>query len=99
MSTTCLTAWDKLYRISILREELRREQEYLIRYRFCTARFAKPEYYVEIILGNERAAAALGEDYPMAQILFDKLVCGLVTPCTLTDIMEDIKMCKNPLQI
>ena len=96
MNTTCLTAREELYRISVLREELRRVEEHAIRYRFCTSRFAHPEYYVEIVLEDERAAVALGGDYPTAQILFDKLVCGLVTPCTLEDIMEDIKNAQNP---
>ncbi len=96
MSTTGLTTWEKLYRIGVLREELRRVEEAIVRYRFCTSRFATPEYYVEIVLGDERAAAHLGEDYPTAQILFDKLVCGVVTPCTLFDIMQDIKNAHNP---
>jgi hypothetical protein len=96
MSSTCLTTWEKLYRIAVLREELRRAEERLVRYRFCTARFAVPEYYIEIVLGEERAAAHLGEDYPTAQILFDKMVCGLVMPCTLLDIMQDIKNAQNP---
>ena len=99
MSTTCMTAWEKLYRIGILREELRRVGEQLVRYRFCTSRFAHPEYYAEIVLGNERAAAHLGEDYPTAQILFDRLVCGTVTPCTLCDIIADIKNAHISLQI
>jgi len=98
MNMTCLTTQDKLYRISVLREELRRLDAQLIRYRFCTSRFAQPEYYVEIVFENERAAALLGTDYPAAQILFDKLVCGLVTPCTLCDIMQDIKNDSNSLQ-
>ncbi len=96
MTTTCSTPWEKLYRIGILREELRRVEDRLVRYRFCTSRFASPEYYVEIVLGEERAAAHLGEDYPTAQILFDKLVCGVVTPCTLFDIMQDVKNAQNP---
>ncbi len=96
MIATCSTPWEKHYRIGILREELRRVQDRFIRYRFCTSRFAEPEYYVEIILEDERVAARLGEDYPTAQILFDKLVCGLVTPCTLFDIMEDAKNAQTP---
>ena len=56
MNMTCLTTQDKLYRISVLREELRRLDAQLIRYRFCTSRFAQPEYYVEIVFENERAA-------------------------------------------
>ena len=98
MNTTSTTAWDKLYRISILREELRRVDGRLVRYRFCTSRFARPEYYVEIVFGEERAAAHLGADYPTAQIFFDRLVGGVVTPCTLADIIEDAKNAHTPLQ-
>lgn len=96
MTTTYLTAQDRQYRITVLREELRRVEDRLVRYRFCTSRFVAPEYYVEILLEDERAAAHLGEDYPTAQILFDKLVGGLVTPCTLSDIMQDIKNTQSP---
>jgi hypothetical protein len=96
MTTTHSTTWEGLYRIGVLREELRHVEDRLVRYRFCTFRFATPEYYVEILFGEERAAAHLGSDYPSAQILFDKLVCGVVTPCTLSDIIEDIKNMQNP---
>ena len=96
MTTTCLNAQEKVYLITVLREEMRRVGEGLARYRFCTSRFVRPEYYVEIVLDGERAAARLGEDYPTAQILFDRLVCGTVTPCTLEDIIEDIKITQNP---
>ena len=96
MTTTCLTAQEDLYRIAILREEMRRVGDALVRYRFCTSRFALAEYYVEIVLGNERAAAYLGGDHLAAQCLFDRLVCGTVTPCTLADIIQDIKNTQNP---
>ena len=91
MNNTCLTAWEELYRITALREEQRRAQEHLIRYRLCVSRFASPEYYVEILLENQRAAAALGSNYEKANDLFEILVRGLVTPCTLGDIIQDIK--------
>ncbi len=96
MTTTCLTAQEKLYRIAILREEIRRVGAGLVRYRLCVSRFARAEYYAEIVFGDERAAARLGEDYPAAQLLFDQLVCGTVTPCTLADIIQDTKNAQNP---
>ena len=96
MKTACLTSWDELYRIGILREETRCIDTRCVRYRFCSLRFVRPEYFIEIVFENERAAESLGGDYPTAQILFDKLVGGTVTPCTLSDIMQDIKNAQNP---
>lgn len=95
MNADILNGLDRLYRICVLREEQRHVAEQMARYRFCAFRFADPEYYVEILFGAERAAARLGEDYPSAQILFDKLVAGTVTPCTLRDVIEDIKNSRN----
>ena len=91
MNSVQLNGLEKLYRICVLREEKRRVGEETARYRFCAFRFAEPEYYVEILYGAERAAAHLGADYPEAQILFDRLVAGTVTPCTLSDVITDEK--------
>lgn len=91
MNSVNLTGFEKLYQISVLREELRRAADKPARYRFCAFRFAEPEYYVEILYGEERAAAHLGEDYAEAQILFDRLVEGTVTPCTLFDVVSDAR--------
>lgn len=99
MNSANLSGFEKLYRICVLREELRRVGEQMVRYRFCTFRFAEPEYYVEILYGAERAAARLCEDYARAQILFDILVEGTVTPCTLIDVVTDAKnSCFGSLQ-
>jgi hypothetical protein len=81
----------KLHRICVLREEIRRIADRMARYRFCAFRFAEPEYYIEILYGDARAAARLGEDYAGAQILFDAVVAGTVTPCTLIDVITDAK--------
>ena len=62
MDTQTPIAWERLYKISVLREEVRRVAASLARYRFCASRFATPQYYVEIFYENERAAASLGED-------------------------------------
>lgn len=91
MNFVNLTDFEKLQRISVLREELRRVADEAARYRFCAFRFAEPEYYVEVLYGSERAAAHLGGDYARAQILFDRLVEGAVTPCTLFDVVTDAK--------
>ena len=91
MNVDNTSKFEKLQRICVLREELRRVSEEMARYRFCAFRFAGPEYYVEITYGAERAAARLGSDYAEAQILFDRLVAGTVTPCTLIDVIADAK--------
>jgi len=91
MNSANLPDPEKLYKICVLREELRRVCDEIARYRFCTLRFAGPEYYVEILYGAERAAARLGKDYATSQILFDALVAGTVTPCTLIDVITDAK--------
>ena len=96
MTTTCLTPQEKVYRIEILREETYRVGQEIARYRFCICRFARSEYYAEIVLGDERAAAHLGEDLAAAGRLFDLLVRGTVTPCTLCDIVQDIKNAQHP---
>ncbi len=89
------SSFEKLNKICVLREELRRVADRMARYRFCAFRFAAPEYYVEILYGDERAAARLGEDYVAAQILFDAIVEGTVTPCTLIDVITDAKNSHN----
>ena len=99
MNTTCPTIADTLYKIVVLREELRRVDTRIARYRLCMSRFVHKEYYVEIFFAGERAAAALGEDYATAGAVFERLVCGVVTPCTLFDILQDIKNADNPLQV
>ena len=99
MNTTTPTSADALYKIVVLHEELRRVDARIVRYRFCLSRFAHNEYYVEILFEGERAAASLGKDYSNAGSLFEQLVRGLVTPCTLSDIIQDIKNAGSPLQI
>ncbi len=91
MNADNVSGYEKLYKICVLREELRCVADKMARYRFCAFRFAAPEYYVEILYGNERAAARLGEDYAASQILFDAVVAGTVTPCTLFDVITDAK--------
>ena len=100
MNTTETTAGASLWAVAVLREEKKATKGLLLRYRFCGCCFAKKQYYVEICLGNERAAAYLGTDKEAACEVFKALVDGTVTPCTLADIMEDIKnSAASPLQI
>lgn len=98
MNTTETTA--SLQAVAVLREEKRSVEGLELRYRFCGCYFAKGQYYVEICLGNERAAVYLGTNKEAAYEVFKRLVSGTVTPCTLADIMEDIKnSAASPLQI
>ncbi len=64
-------------------------------YRFCAFRFARAQYYAEITRDGARAAAYLGEDRTAAIALFERLVCGTVTPCTLCDIVADLQLQKT----
>lgn len=97
MEITKTTEREKLYRISILREESRTVGDARAHYYFCASRFARPEYYAEVLYQDERAATLLGTDYPQAQILFDAIVNGTVTPCTLEDVVTDMKNIGTPL--
>ena len=58
-------------------------------YRLYEGRFAGSRYYVEVTYREERAAAYLGEDGAKARCLYDLLVSGTVTPCTLEAIVAD----------
>ncbi len=60
-----------------------------VQYRLYEGRFAKPQYYAEILMGGERAAAYLGEECERAREIYAALVRGTVTPCTLQAIVED----------
>lgn len=61
-------------------------------YRFSRSDFTLPQYYVEIFYAGERAAVCLGTDKERAGQIFDLLVRGRVTPCTLCDIVEDMRI-------
>ncbi len=60
-----------------------------VQYRLYEGRFANPQYYAEIVMGGERAAAYLGEECGKAREIYAALVRGTVTPCTLQAIVED----------
>lgn len=91
MNAETLSGFERSYRIRVLREERRRVGEQVVHYRFCSFCFADPEYYVEIFMGEERVAVRFEGDDVTSQSIFDLLVEGTVTPCTLRDVMEDIK--------
>ena len=74
MNTTETTAGASLWAVAVLREEKKAAKGLLLRYRFCGCCFAKKQYYVEICLGNERAAAYLGTDKESTWIFEDSVV-------------------------
>ena len=77
--------------LKLIRECERRVANARTEYRLCILRFAGVQYFVEICRHKERAGAYLGEDAACAYSLFERLVQGTVTPCTLRDIVEDIR--------
>ena len=74
----------------ILREATARVARRCARYRFSRSDRALPQYYIEIEYAGERAATCLGTDGERAARIFDLLVRGRVTPCTLCDIVKDM---------
>ena len=48
-----------------------------------------PLFFIELTLGEECASAPVGSRLSRAARLFDLLVDGTVTPCTLHDVLED----------
>ena len=59
-------------------------------YHLCELRFAEPsQYFIEVILDKERAAAYIGDNASAAKAFYAALVKGGVTPCTLLDIVQD----------
>ena len=91
MEGVCQGCKEQLFRIEILREEKRTVAGRAAVYRLCVCCFSVPQYAVEVIFGEERSAAYLGEDKKASAGLFELLVCGEVTPCTLRDIVEDLR--------
>ena len=70
-------------------EDCEKVADMSVRYRLCEGRFARPQYYAEIVMDKERSAAYLGEDARLAEKIYTALVGGTVTPCTLQAVVED----------
>lgn len=81
-ATKCLT-------LEMLREERASVAGNVAQYRLYKGSFAKTQYYVELTLAGERAAAYLGEDAARAMAAYEAIFHGTVTPCTLQAITED----------
>ena len=54
------------------------------------ARFA-----IEISLGADRCRSDVGKSFSRAAYLYELLVQGEVTPCTMQDILEDCAIAQN----
>ena len=50
----------------------------------------KGEYWIECRFGKERVRHSLGQSLSTASEVFEQLVSGTVTPCTLADILSDM---------
>ena len=65
-----------------------------LHYRFLCLRLSNGEraYYVQVRLGKEKSMGQLPrQDRKQAFELYQMIQCGKVTPCTLKDILEDMK--------
>ena len=49
------------------------------------------QYYIKIVFENESCAACVGASRSGAERLFAMVVQGVVTPCTLPDILCDLQ--------
>lgn len=85
---------DDMRSIQVLKEDRVVLADAIATYRLCENRFAGAEYYIEILYEKERAAARVGEDADAAHALYESVVCGTVTPCTLADIVQDAAYCR-----
>ena len=61
-----------------------------LKYRLLkTTRSKTPEYYISVRLHHEQEIAYVGTDRDFALSLYNSLISGQVTPCTLRDVVED----------
>ncbi|MBQ8341020.1 MAG: hypothetical protein IJY22_01415 [Clostridia bacterium] len=50
-----------------------------------------PQYFVDCHYGTDHAFLPLGQDPKRAQDIFDLLIRGEVTPCTMADVIHDLQ--------
>lgn len=68
------------------------ENHLSVRYRLSCVRSAATgicQYQIRVAFGTERAIAPLGTDFETAKRIYDQIVRGAVTPCTLADVLAD----------
>lgn len=78
--------------LALLREDQVRVADNVARYRLYEGNFASAQYYVEVTFEEERSAAYLGEDATRAMTVYQTILGGTVTPCTLQAIVEDLSI-------
>ena len=49
-------------------------------------------FFIEISFDADRSQAEVGDSFSRAAYLYDLLVEGEVTPCTMRDILEDLAL-------
>ena len=76
-----------------LQIDAKEEGTLLLHYRLCVFDFATPQYYAEVALDTERCAVCLGEERAVATRIYAQLLQGGVTPCTLRDVVRDLRAC------
>ena len=79
--------------IRLLQEENRQTDEFSIHYLLWHIQTPHSTYYaIEIHTGEESDMAIISTDPDRAQRLFEILFNESVTPCTLSDILHDIRI-------
>ena len=58
-------------------------------YQLCVLELGADQLYARLCYRGEVAVAYLGEDAVFANTLYQRLVAGTVTPCTLCDVVRD----------
>ena len=77
--------------LSLVREEYATVGSIVVRYRLWMYRASLVRYAVEVSTEAETRFAYLGSDFADAARLFTLLCEGTVTPCTVSDILEDVQ--------
>ena len=81
--------------LRVLREEARTVRERTCLYQFAASREGYSQHYIRITYGEECVTACVGGERKHAAALFTALVQGLVTPCTVGDILHDLGFAWN----
>lgn len=95
------TSYDEervLPRLMLLEQRTQSVAEENAAYRLYEFDFAEPQFYAEIVYAGERAVAYLGTG-AWARDCFAILVAGRVTPCTLCDIVQDLRKTHTVLPV
>ena len=75
-----------------IQKEVRKAESLSIDYHLYRVTTCRTSYYaLEILLHDEQCMQVLGSDEKIALRLFEIMVNERVTPCTLTEILHDIK--------